>query len=110
MGRGHVRRKPCSTSRRPCANLSAEEITMSDDPDAILGTIVELAMGIARQCPDCAEPASQIASLAGELRAGSIDRGAVQDALESQMGENDLSDVRVRATAESVMKAARDET
>ena len=82
---------------------------MSDDPDAILGTIVDLAMGIARQCPDCAEPASQIASLAGELRAGQIDRGAVQDVLDARMGENDLSDVHVRATAESVLKAARKE-
>jgi hypothetical protein len=80
---------------------------MADDPDTILGTIVELAMGIARQCPDCADPASQIASLAGELRAGPIDRGAVQDVLESQMGDSDLSDVRVRSTAESVVKAAR---
>ncbi|MDB5560567.1 MAG: hypothetical protein JWQ36_3501 [Enterovirga sp.] len=81
---------------------------MSNDPDALLGTIVDLAMGIARQCPDCAEPAAQIASLAGELRAGPIDRGAVQDALEGQVGENDLSDVRIRATAESVLKAARE--
>ena len=81
---------------------------MADDPDAILGTIVELAMGIARQCPDCADPASQIASLAGELRAAPIDRGAVQDVLEAQMGEGDLSDVRVRSTAESVVKAARE--
>ena len=80
---------------------------MADDPDTILGTIVELAMGIARQCPDCADPASQIASLAGELRAGPIDRGAVQDVLESQMGDSDLSDVRVRSTAESVVMAAR---
>jgi hypothetical protein len=82
---------------------------MSTDPDAILGTIVDLAMDIARQCPDCAEPASQIASLAGELRAAKVDRGAVQDVLDAQMGENDLSDVRVRATAESVVKAARGE-
>ena len=82
---------------------------MSDDPDAVLGTIVDLAMGIARQCPDCAEPAARIASLAGDLRAGQVDRGAVQDVLDAQMGENDLSDVRVRATAESVVKAARRE-
>jgi hypothetical protein len=81
---------------------------MADDPDTILGTIVDLAMGIARQCPDCADPASQIASLAGELRAGPIDRGAVQDVLEAQMGEGDLSDVRVRSTVESVVKAARE--
>jgi hypothetical protein len=82
---------------------------MAGDPDAILGTIVDLAMGIARQCPDCAEPASRIAALAGDLRAGPIDRGAVQDVLDAQMGENDLSDLRARATAESVVKAVRDE-
>ena len=81
---------------------------MADDPDAILETIVELAMGIARQCPDCADGASRIASLAGELRAGSIDRGAVQDVLEAQMDESDLSDVHVRSTVDSVVKAVRD--
>ncbi len=81
---------------------------MSGDPDAILGTIVELAMGIGRQCPDCADAASQIASLAGELRAGPIDRGAVQDVLEAEMGDGDLSDVRVRSTAEAVVRAAQD--
>ena len=82
---------------------------MSRDPDAILGTIVELAMGLARHCPECADSAAKIASLAGELRAGPIDRGAVQDALDAEIGENDLSDVRVRAAAESVVKAAREE-
>jgi hypothetical protein len=82
---------------------------MADDPDAILGTIVELAMSIGRQCPDCADSASRIASLAGDLRMGPIDRGAVQDVLDAQMGESDLSDVRVRSTAESVVKAARGE-
>ncbi|MGA0598595.1 hypothetical protein [Enterovirga sp. CN4-39] len=82
---------------------------MSRDPDAILGAIVELAMGVARQCPDCADSAAKIASLAGELRAGPIDRGAVQDALDAEIGENDLSDVRVRAAAESVVKATREE-
>lgn len=81
---------------------------MADDPDAILETIVELAMGIARQCPDCADSASHIASLAGELRAGSIDRGVVQDVLEAEMGEGDLSDLHVRSTAESVVKASRE--
>jgi hypothetical protein len=81
---------------------------MSGDPDAILGTIVDLAMGIGRQCPDCADAASQIASLAGELRAGPIDRGAVQDVLEAEMGDGDLSDVRVRSTAEAVVRAAQD--
>ncbi|NNM74671.1 hypothetical protein [Enterovirga aerilata] len=82
---------------------------MASDPDAVLGTIVELAMDIARQCPDCADSASRIAALAGELRAGPVDRGAVQDVLEAEMDEGDLSDMRVRSTAASVVKAARDE-
>lgn len=82
---------------------------MPTDPDALLATIVELATGIARQCPDCADQASRIASLAGQIRAASIDRGAVQDVLDAQMAENDLSDVRVRTTTESVLKAARED-
>ena len=81
---------------------------MSGDRDAILGTIVDLAMGIGRQCPDCADAASQIASLAGELRAGPIERGVVQDVLEAEIEDGDLSDVRVRSTADSVVKAAQD--
>jgi hypothetical protein len=81
---------------------------MSGDRDAILGTILDLAMGIGRQCPDCADAASQIASLAGELRAGPIERGVVQDVLEAEIGDGDLSDVRVRSTADSVVKAAQD--
>ena len=82
---------------------------MADDPDAILDTIVELATGIARQCPDCADSASRIASLAGGMRGGSVDRGAVQDVLDAQMGGSDLSDVSVRTTTESVIKAAKNE-
>ena len=82
---------------------------MPPDPDALLGTIVDLATAIARQSPDCADAASQIASLAGQIRAASLDRGAVQDVLDAQMAENDLSDVRVRTTTESVLKAARDD-
>jgi hypothetical protein len=83
---------------------------MASDPDTVLGTIVELAMAIARQCPDCAEPASRIASLAGDLRASPLDQGTVQDVLGSQIGDSDLSDVRVRSTAESVVKAAREDS
>jgi hypothetical protein len=81
-------------------------MALTPDSDAVLETITTLAMDIARQCPDCAEPASRIAELAGQVRSAGIDRGAVQDALEAQIGDGDLSDVHVRATTESVVKAA----
>lgn len=79
------------------------------DPDAVLDTIATLAMDIARQCPDCADSASQIASLAGEVRGAGVDRGAVQDALDSQMADSGMSDLQVRSTTEAVIKAAKNE-
>ncbi len=80
------------------------------NPDAILDAISSLAMDIARQCPDCADHATKIAALAGEIRAASVDRGAVQDVLDSEMIDSgDLSDVHVRATTEAVVRAAERE-
>lgn len=75
------------------------------DIDVILDTICTLAMDVARQCPDCAEPATRIASLAGQVRVASVDRGAIQDALESEMGDSGISDLRVRSATEAVIKA-----
>lgn len=79
------------------------------DPDALLETIVTLAVEIGQRCPDCADQASLIASLAGQIRGASIDRGAVQDALDAEMADSDLSDLHVRSTTEAVMKAGRGE-
>ncbi len=80
------------------------------ETDSILDTIATLAMDIARQCPDCADHASRIASLAGQIKGISVDRGAIQDALDTQMADSGLSDLQVRSTTEAVVKATKSET
>ena len=79
------------------------------DTDDILDTIATLAMDIARQCPDCADHASRIASLAGQIQGNKVDRGAIQDALDTQMVDSGLSDLKVRSTTEAIVKAAKSE-
>lgn len=82
----------------------------STQAEQLLDTIASLAMEIAGQCPDAAERACQIVSLVGDIRAtGPVDRGAVQDVLESRVAEGDLSDVGVRTTADEIVRAVRKE-
>lgn len=79
----------------------------SPNPDSLLETIVTLAVEIGQRCPDCADHASRIASLAGQIRGASMDRGAVQDVLDAEMADSDLSDLHVRTTTEAVLKAGK---
>ena len=79
----------------------------STEPSALLETIGTLALEIARHCPDCAEKASRIAALAAEVVPAKIDRGAIQDALETELGDGDVSDLHVRTATEAVVKAAK---
>jgi hypothetical protein len=75
---------------------------------AILETIVNLAEEIARTSPDCAHKAVKIVELVGELDARDIDRAAVQDAIEVETADSDLSDVRLASATDAVLKAARE--
>ena len=75
---------------------------------AILETIVNLAEEIARASPDCAHKAVKIVELVGELDARDIDRAAVQDAIEVETADSDLSDVRLASATDAVLKAARE--
>ena len=77
------------------------------EPAALLDSIETLAMEIARHCPDCAERAARIAAFASEVRAGGVDRGTVQDVLETELGDDDVSDVQVRSAAEAVVRASK---
>lgn len=80
------------------------------DPDALLETISSLAMAIARQCPDCADQATQIASLAAQVRAAAPDRGVIKDTLDSELVDVDgVSDTQMRSTTEAVVKAVQRE-
>ncbi len=75
---------------------------------ALLETIVSLAEEIARASPDCADKAVKIVELVGELDAKALDRGAMEDALAVETADSDLSDVRLRSTADAVLRAARE--
>lgn len=78
--------------------------------ESLLDTIATLAIEIASQCPDAAERARQIGRLVGDIRAsGPVDRGAVQDVLESRLEGSELSDVGVRTTADEIVRAVRKE-
>ena len=83
-------------------------MTMHADADSMLDTIGTLALQIAQSCPDCADPASRIASLATEIRGVGIDKGAVRDAVEAGTVDSDVSDAQVGATVEAVVQTARD--
>ena len=74
--------------------------------DSIMDAISDLADEIARLCPDCADRAKQLVELVGQLRAAPLDREAVQDAIDAQTADSDLSDSQARTTADAVLKAA----
>ncbi len=73
---------------------------------SVIDTIVQLAEEIGRLSPDCASRAAQIAELARGLEA-EPDAETVQDALDSTLGEGDLSDVSTRSAAAAVVKALK---
>ena len=75
---------------------------------AILETIVTLAEEIARASPECADKAMKIADLAGEIHVGGLDRTAVQDAIELELADSDMSDVRLASATDAVLKAVRE--
>jgi hypothetical protein len=68
--------------------------------------IVQLAEEIARLSPECASRASQIVDLARAMES-EPDEETVQDALEAETGESDLSGVSTRKAAAAVVKALK---
>ena len=68
--------------------------------------IIQLAEEIARLSPDCAGRANQIIELARALES-EPDQETVQDALEAETGEGELSDVSTRNAAAAVVKALK---
>jgi hypothetical protein len=73
----------------------------------IVETIVRLAEEIGRASPESAAKAMQIAELARELDAAP-DQATVQDALDAQMLDNDLSDVNTQNAASAVVRALKE--
>lgn len=84
-------------------------MTQPTDDDAVLDTIVTLALDIAQHCPDYADQAKRIAELVGHIQARGLDRVAIQDAIEGEVAGSDVSDAQVRTTTEAVLRAAREE-
>jgi hypothetical protein len=71
---------------------------------SVADTIVELATSIARASPDCADKAMQIADLARELDRVP-DRAAIQDAIEMNLVDTNLSDPKIQTTTSAVIDA-----
>lgn len=76
------------------------------DTDSLIDCASELALEIARLCPDCADQAQRLVSIVGQIRSRPLDRGAIQDAIGSEMVDTDLSDAQVRSTTEAVLRTA----
>jgi hypothetical protein len=73
----------------------------------IVDAIIELAEEIGRSSPEAAAKAMQIIDLARSLNA-EPDRATIQDALDTEMIDSDLSDVRTKRAASAVAKALRE--
>ncbi len=74
---------------------------------ATIDTIVQLAEEIGRAAPECAGKAMQIAELARTLH-DQPDQAAIQDALDSQVFTNELSDVGSQNAARAVAEALKE--
>lgn len=72
----------------------------------ITDTIARLAEEIARSSPDCADKAMQIAALVRDLDQ-LPDREAVQDALEMELVDTDLSEPKIHTMTSAVLSAIR---
>jgi hypothetical protein len=85
------------------------------DASSIAETIAGLAEEIARTSPECArtspkctDKALKIIELARSLSAGP-DRALIEDAIESKVSEDELSDSRVQTITSAVTDALRDD-
>ncbi len=77
------------------------------DPTSHVSAIVNLAEEIARLSPECAEKALKIIEFARELRDYQPDRTSIQDAIESEILDDEISDTRARSVASAVMNAMK---
>jgi hypothetical protein len=73
-----------------------------------IDTIVMLAEQIAQTAPECATQAMRIIELVNEL-GSEPDQAMIKDAIDAETADTELSDARVRTTAEAVARAVRTE-
>jgi len=74
----------------------------------ILDTIIALAEEIGRISPEAAPQAMRIVDLVQSM-AAEPDQNTIQDVLDSQAGEDQLSDVSSQRAATAVVRAINDE-
>lgn len=74
--------------------------------DGVLDTIGVLAEDIARASPDCADKAMRILDLVRSIPT-LPDRNVVQDAIESNLVDSELSESQVQSTTSAVVGALR---
>jgi hypothetical protein len=73
------------------------------DPGPHVDAIIGLAEEIARPSPECAEKAFKIVEFARELSDSQPDRSSIQEAIESEMLDDEVSDSRSRSITAAVM-------
>jgi hypothetical protein len=73
------------------------------DPTSHVAAIIAVAEEISRVAPDCAERALKIVELARELEGVQPDRTSIQDAIESQMIDDEVSETKVRNVTSAVL-------
>jgi len=83
-------------------------VVTSATNQTILDTIIALAEEIGRSSPEAAPQAMRIVDLVQSLSSGP-DQNTIQDVLDSQAGEDQLSDVSSRRAAAAVVRAINDE-
>jgi hypothetical protein len=79
------------------------------DPTSHVAAIIAVAEEISRVAPDCAERALKIVELARELEEVQPDRTSIQDAIESQMIDDEVSETKVRNVTSAVLGNLNDE-
>jgi hypothetical protein len=79
----------------------------SPKDQGIVDAIIRLAEEIGRSSPECAAKARQIVDLAQGLNT-EPDRETIQDVLDAEMTDDDLSDLGTRKAASTVAKALKE--
>ncbi len=76
------------------------------NPDSHVSTIIALAQEIAQVAPDCADRALKIIEFAREL-GDQPDRAMVEDAIESQLIDGELSEPQLQSVTSAIVGTIR---
>ena len=73
------------------------------DPTSHVAAIIAVAEEISRVAPDCAERALKIVELARELEEVHPDQASIQDAIESEIVDDEVSETKIRNVTSAVL-------